>query len=148
MVDMLKEQIYPYGVHQCVQGPTHSWPGQPDSCIDLVFTNNNELLLSQELIESVIFTDHSLCVIETNITTEIVKNKKPVNNYTTDIPLYNLLKADDKDWDALNNEFLTVNWDEEVLNKDMDELTDAFIKVIEDKVKIVMRNKSMEKNHA
>jgi len=47
--------------------------------------------------------------------------------------------------DALNNEFLTVNWDEEVLNKDMDELTDAFIKVIEDKVKIVMRNKSMEK---
>ena len=35
LVDMLKEQIYPHGVHQCVQGPTHSWPGQADSCIDL-----------------------------------------------------------------------------------------------------------------
>ena len=113
--------------------------------LDLVFTNDNEVLLSQELIESVILTDHSLCVIETNITTDFKNHKKTVKNYTTDIPLYNLLKADDKEWESLNEQFLSVNWDEDVLNKEMDDLTDTFIKVLEDKVKISMKNKSLEK---
>ena len=40
LVDLLIEQIYPHGVQQCVRGPTRSWPGQPDSCLDLIFTNN------------------------------------------------------------------------------------------------------------
>ena len=39
LVDLLNADIYPHGVHQCVQGATHSWPGQTDSCIDLIFTN-------------------------------------------------------------------------------------------------------------
>ena len=39
LVDLLIADIYPHGVHQCVQGATHSWPGQTDSCIDLIFTN-------------------------------------------------------------------------------------------------------------
>ena len=68
-----------------------------------------------------------------------------MKNYTTDIPLYNLLKADDKEWESLNEQFLSVNWDEDVLNKEMDDLTDTFIKVLEDKVKISMKNKSLEK---
>ena len=40
LVDLLMEQIYPHGVQQCVRGPTRSWPGQPDSCLDLIYTNN------------------------------------------------------------------------------------------------------------
>ena len=42
LVDQLIEQIYPHGVQQLVQGPTHSWPGQANSCIDLIFTNRPE----------------------------------------------------------------------------------------------------------
>ena len=48
LVDMLKEQVYPHGVHQCVHGPTHSWPGQADSCIDLVYTNTPEKIGSTQ----------------------------------------------------------------------------------------------------
>jgi hypothetical protein len=40
LVDLLIEDIYPHGVQQCVQGATHSWPGQADSCIDLIYTNS------------------------------------------------------------------------------------------------------------
>ena len=39
LVDQLIQDIYPHGVQQCVKGPTHSWPGQLDSCIDLIYTN-------------------------------------------------------------------------------------------------------------
>ena len=39
LVDLLIADIYPHGVQQCVQGATHSWPGQADSCIDLIYTN-------------------------------------------------------------------------------------------------------------
>ena len=42
LVDLLIEDIYPHGVQQCVQGATRSWPGQPDSCIDLLYTNTPE----------------------------------------------------------------------------------------------------------
>ena len=42
LTDQLIEQIYPHGVQQLVQGPTHSWPGQANSCIDLIFTNRPE----------------------------------------------------------------------------------------------------------
>ena len=39
LVDEFKLKIMPLGV---VQGTTRSWPGQADSCLDLVFTNAPE----------------------------------------------------------------------------------------------------------
>ena len=70
---------------------------------------------------------------------------KTLNNYTTDIPLFNLLKADSKEWEALNSELETVNWNEDIISDDLDTFTDAFINIIEEKVKIAMKNRSNEK---
>ena len=42
LVDQLVEQIYPHVVQQCIRSPTRSWPGQSDSCIDLIYTNKPE----------------------------------------------------------------------------------------------------------
>ena len=39
LVDRMVEQVYPHGVHQCVQVPTRSWPGQADSGPDHIYTN-------------------------------------------------------------------------------------------------------------
>ena len=36
LVDKMFESIYPHGVHQCVQGPTHSWPGTTPSGLDQI----------------------------------------------------------------------------------------------------------------
>ena len=38
------ERIYPHGVVQCVQGPTHSWPGQVPSGLDHIYTSVPEKL--------------------------------------------------------------------------------------------------------
>ena len=68
LVNQLVEQIYPHGVQQCVRGPTHSWPGQPDSCLDLIYTNNPEKIgHTQELVRG--SSDHKL----------IIANKKSKN---------------------------------------------------------------------
>ena len=44
LVDAMLERIYPHGVVQCVQGVTHSWPGQNPSGLDHVYTNAPEKL--------------------------------------------------------------------------------------------------------
>ena len=40
LVDVMMERIFPQGVVQCVQGITHSWPGQTPSGLDHTYTNN------------------------------------------------------------------------------------------------------------
>ena len=48
MIDKMFEEIYPHGVYQCVQGPTHSWPGCADSGLDHIYTNCPEKLSKPE----------------------------------------------------------------------------------------------------
>ena len=62
LVDQLIEEIYPHGVQQCVQGPTHSWPGRADSCIDLVYTNTPEKI-SQTQAQVRGSSDHRLVLV-------------------------------------------------------------------------------------
>ena len=65
LINQLVEQIYPHGVQQCVQGPTHSWPGQSDSCIDLIFTNKPEKV-GQAQAQTRGSSDHRLIIINKN----------------------------------------------------------------------------------
>ena len=37
LVDSMMEKVYPHGVVQCVQGATHSWPGQAPSGLDHIY---------------------------------------------------------------------------------------------------------------
>ena len=48
-VDKMFENIYPHGVHQCVQGPTHSWPGTTPSGLDQICTNRPEKLSTPQV---------------------------------------------------------------------------------------------------
>ena len=62
--------------------------------LDLMFCNDQEFICGKDIMDNVLFSDHSLCIIGTKILSNI---------YTTDIPLYNLLKATQAKWDLLNN---------------------------------------------
>ena len=44
LVDLMTEKIFPHGVAQCVQGPTHNWSGQVPAGLDHIYTNNPEKL--------------------------------------------------------------------------------------------------------
>ena len=59
LVDAMFERIYPHGVVQCVQEPTHSWPGQGLSGLDHIYTNLPEKL-SQAVVKYAGSSDHRL----------------------------------------------------------------------------------------
>ena len=44
LIEILFEKIIPHGVSQQVTVPTHSWPGQQNSCLDHLYTNQPDKL--------------------------------------------------------------------------------------------------------
>ena len=61
LVDIMMQRVYPHGVVQCVQGPTHSWPGQVPSGLDHIYTNVAEKL-SQVHIKGCGSSEHRLII--------------------------------------------------------------------------------------
>ena len=51
--------------------------------LDLFFTSDLDIILDQEVIENILFSDHSLCVINTLIVSEPEKEVKQENLYST-----------------------------------------------------------------
>ena len=72
LVDAMFERIYPHGVVQCVQEPTHSWPGQGLSGLDHIYTNLPEKL-SQAVVKYAGSSDHRLVQV-TRYTKNIRQN--------------------------------------------------------------------------
>ena len=56
IAEQLAVRILTRGVTQLVRGTTRSWPGQADSCLDLIFTNNPEKTSEVEM--STTTSDH------------------------------------------------------------------------------------------
>ena len=59
LIDLILEKIYPHGVQQLVKTPTHSWPGQRDSCLDHFYTNTPDKI-SRAVVTVRGSSDHSL----------------------------------------------------------------------------------------
>jgi hypothetical protein len=57
LAEQLAQRIMAQGVSQLVRGATRSWPGQADSCLDLIFTNQPQKT-SEVLIQSTT-SDHN-----------------------------------------------------------------------------------------
>ena len=74
LVDLLMERIYPHGVVQCVQGPTHFWPGQVPSGLDHIYTNIPDKL-SKVQVKGCGSSDHSL-ILATRYAKNIRQNIK------------------------------------------------------------------------
>ena len=72
LVDLLLERIYTHGVQQCIKAPTHSWPGQQDSCIDHIYTNTPDKLSRAQVITRG-SSDHKL-ILATRLSKSIKQN--------------------------------------------------------------------------
>ena len=113
-------------------------PTRKNNILDLFFCNDDELVIDQKFIESVITSDHSLNIIRTNININDQNNmEKPNNNnpYTTEIRLYELLEATDEEWENLRQFFYSHDWIDILQDKSVDEIADIIIKIIEEGVK-------------
>ena len=71
MVDKVKLEVKTLGYHQLVQGITRTWPGQPDSALDQVWTNNpGRIVYVQNLVRS--FSDHNLIILSVRLKDRVV----------------------------------------------------------------------------
>ena len=52
IINILFEKIIPHGVSQLVTKATHSWPGQPDSCLDHLYTNRPDKLSEVQVLNN------------------------------------------------------------------------------------------------
>ena len=106
-------------LHQIIQGHTRE-----NNLLGLFFCNDLDINTGHNKIENVLFSDHTLCLINTLIAPEPQKEYRPINYYTTDIPLFDLLKAEAVDWDALNLKLSSIDWDLLINEKTLDKMMD------------------------
>ena len=123
---MLCDTVQDLFLHQVIEGSTRK-----GNLLDLFFTSDLDIILDQEVIENVLFSDHSLCVVHTLIVSEPEKEEKQENFYSTTIPQYDLLKATDSDWNRVSTELSNIDWDSLYSNKSPDDITDIFISTVE-----------------
>ena len=95
--------------------------------------------MNHEKLENVLFSDHALCIVNTLIASDPVKSTNKDKLYSTDIPLYNLMKAEDSDWDKLNDEISSLDWNSVLSSNDMKIMTNGMISNIEAAVKKSMK---------
>ena len=74
--------------------------------LDLVFSNDSNLILNVTPMDNVLISDHTLCVMDTNIETESNSTKYSKKYlYSTDIMRYALLDGSEDNWSDLNEYF-------------------------------------------
>ena len=120
LVDVMKERIFTQGVVQCVQGITHSWPGQTPSGLDHTYTNNPEKLGPIQIIPCG-SSDHRLI-----LAIRYTKNLKQAPRYC--------LKRSYKNFDEnlFMEEVSKISWWEVYSCQNVDTAVDIFTKKLTD----------------
>ena len=77
LIELLFEKIIPHGVSQQVTRATHSWPGQQDSCLDHLYTNQPNKLSEVTLHSQ--GSDHKLLLV-TRYAKSIIRNVRYIRN--------------------------------------------------------------------
>lgn len=106
-------------------------PTRYENILDLSFCSNNDMILRKDILSNVIFSDHTLNVIETEGLSE-EQNKEVKNHCSTSIPDYITDKATDEENDNFINDLYQVEWDSMInLSDDVNQITDFIIDNIE-----------------
>lgn len=132
--DLIMEQY----VDTCTRGK---------NLLDLLFSNNCNLISNVTPMDNVLISDHTLCVMDTNIETENISTKYSKKYlYSTEIMRYALLDASEDDWSDLNNYFNEIDRDNIICDvNDIDKVCDTMINILESGVKQTMKLKEYKK---
>ena len=117
---------------------------EKNNLLDLQFTNDQELSLDHEILENILFSDHCICILNTNLEPKSITETN-VNYYTSDIPNYNLMEASEIDWEKINESLKKIDWENIFNDKNEFEITEILIKIIENSVRDTMKSRSREK---
>ena len=120
-------------------------PTRKTNILDLFFTNDQDMIITQEFIENVITSDHTLNIMTTNIKIGVPVNKPEINPYTTVIQDYDTLDANEDDWEKVRMELNNNDWNNLLAGKTTDEIVDIIIAAIEQAVKNNIKPKLKKK---
>ena len=122
-----------------------------DSCtkgrnlLYLMFSSDPNLVISNTPLDNVIISDHTLCLIETNMSSVPIPLKERKNLYSTEIMIYNLLGASDVERKHLNEFYCGTNSDELLSHNTRDEDCDELINTLEEGVRNLSLSKQCDK---
>ena len=125
MISLLNQFSQDFYLHQYIDSSTH----KDGNTLDLIFTNNNDLIHSHNIIESLqSITHHSLIEVATqyhpNQPTIQLHNKPRLSEFDT----FNYFH-ENVQWSDLNEAFSNCNWEMEFQNKSCSEMLHRFYEI-------------------
>ena len=110
--------------------------------LDLIFTNNNNLIIRCRQVINAKLSDHNTIITELSYGLKQLENKQNKNFTTTTIPEYDFQGADDENWARMKSLLNVVEWEKEFENKSVHEMTNIFLKELVDKVEKTLEKKT------
>ena len=134
---MLIEFVEEHFLQQHVKEATRK-----ENILDLIFTNNQDLIVKCNQIQHSKLSDHktNVALLSYNLKPQELQEK--VNFATTAIPEYNTAGADDEDWLRASKLLDRVNWEEELKNLVEIDMANQILNKMEDVI-----IKTMHKKH-
>ena len=109
--------------------------------LDLVFTNNHELIKDYNIIINKKLSDHYIIKIDLSYKLDAPTKHKKINHCSTSIPEYDLLNASEELWLRYNLMLNKVDFETLFENKSATEMVNIFLERIETLVSIVFDKK-------
>ena len=114
-----------------------------DNILDLVFCSDPSLILNcQQIVKSRSFSGHNPLVIQLSYGLKPMEKHKRTNHAITDIPEYNLSDGDNEDWARMNLLLDEINWEQDMENKSVQQMTDLLMDNLNSNVKLVFKKKN------
>ena len=124
MTNILAEFMSEYFLHQLVDSPTH----RAGNTLDLIFTNNVNVVVNHEIIPVTPLSSHSLITCQTFLSCPKPSHEYPEEQSTFD---KRNLRSKQTNWDAINTEIGSHNWDNLFDNLSVTEMLAKLIEVCE-----------------
>ena len=96
--------------------------------LDLVFTNNSELITMCKQITNSKLSDHNTILAKLSYGLKPLERKEKINFASTKIPEYELKAADDEDWLRMNITLQQCNWEEKFKELSVTDMTNILCK--------------------
>ena len=118
-----------------------------DKILDLLFSNNSNLILQCTQIQHSKLSDHNTNVARLSYNMKPQKIQEKLNFATTVIPDYDTAGADDEDWFRASKLLDMVNWTKELEDKSETEITNKILHEMESAVIKTMHKKRDFEKH-
>ena len=127
MFEILQSFANDYFLTQVITQPTHF----QGNTLDLVFTNNKELIFNYQCVETLKSTSHHKIVeVNTKLDFNETDQRNKVNRKQPKAPLSSLNFYDDTiNWHELNGELSAVNWTTEFKNLNVNQILDKLLRI-------------------